>query len=374
MRNFVTFIAYVTLLVFLPVLAEAGTYTASAHGNSSYGVKRIDLGDYAQGNCAHCHEQHASLDGSEPNPNGGASGYLLLADSFSDITAQTYSQSDNVCFYCHSTTSSLQADGIVNNNYSATFGGAAAESTSIMAAFNQPSYHNLNDIKQYITGAKGTKLFADFPSGSNPCSGCHNVHIAEANKHSSGTQIYTTMSRPSDHDNLWGDDNPDERMTSATYGTGYQPPYYYGSSSLLEPDGVSSTKSTQAANTPDYNTFCIDCHNLTNEIWSSTLGQNLKQFNWVQEAHGGAAAVNSTFAEMLPPYMDISLGSYVLSCMDCHEPHGSSNAYLFRNSVNNNAVDLPPSSSAINNLCSSCHHAADDSDGIAVIKDHGPQV
>jgi hypothetical protein len=356
-----------------PLPASAGPYANSAHGNNpgpdllsnnGYGVLRtIFIGTYVRGNCAHCHEQHASIGGVEPAPAGGSpSGYLLLSTGFSGKQTNTvpYGKDDNVCFYCHATTGSVQqSGGITNNNYGATFGGATAESTSIMAAFNQASYHNLYDLKRYITGVSGSKSFSNFPAGSNPCSGCHNVHIAKANKRTPGDPTYTAISKPSAHNSLWGDDtSPNERMTA--YGTAYQPLYYTGSTNL-EPDGVSNVKATQAAKTPDYNVFCIDCHNSSNLIYSTTLLRNLKTFNWGLEVHGAEAAVNWTAKlEMNLPYVDASLGTYLLSCLDCHEPHGSSNEFLIRNSVNKMAVVLPIASPDWDRLCSSCHLAAAD--------------
>ena len=52
-----------------PDKASSGSYLDSAHANTSDGVKRSATGfptDYSQGNCAHCHEQHASITGAEP--------------------------------------------------------------------------------------------------------------------------------------------------------------------------------------------------------------------------------------------------------------------------------------------------------------------
>mgnify|MGYP005636853101 CR=1 FL=1 len=112
----------------------AGTYLDSAHGNNSYGVSRTSTSGYTKGNCGHCHEMHASIDGSEPAPIGSApSKWCVFAINFdTSQTANPYSQDDNFCFYCHTNTGSLQVSGITNNNYSATFGGATATVTGIM--------------------------------------------------------------------------------------------------------------------------------------------------------------------------------------------------------------------------------------------------
>ena len=341
------------LFLLFPATGNAGSYLDSAHGDTSYGVLRSTISSsYVQGNCGHCHEQHVA----------GKEG-LLFATSF-DATATTnpYTADDNVCFQCHRATGSVQSGGgITNENYSATFGGATAATSGIMEAFNQSgSYHNLYDLQRYITGASGTKSFASFPSWYNPCSGCHNVHIAKANKRSTSDPTETAISKPSDHENLWGDSGGTEVMTTyVTSGYTYQPPYYSGGN--LEPDGLSSVATTQAGKTPNYNAFCIDCHNSTNTIYSTELGRNLRTFDWTLELHGeGLASDWAMRAEMKAPYTDSSLGDYVLSCLDCHEPHGSSNIYLIRPNINAGAVSLSADCSDCDNLCSRCHMAADD--------------
>ncbi len=66
----------ITLLFLGGSLAYAGDYTNSAHGNSTIGVDRSSIDSkysaYSNGNCAHCHEAHASLCGVEPEPDTGA--------------------------------------------------------------------------------------------------------------------------------------------------------------------------------------------------------------------------------------------------------------------------------------------------------------
>ncbi|MBI4972687.1 MAG: hypothetical protein HZC16_02580 [Candidatus Omnitrophica bacterium] len=59
-------------------------------------------GTYAAGECAHCHEPHASFGGTEPAPNtagtdAGPDPYLLMKD-YNSATAGTYT---NLCLYCH---------------------------------------------------------------------------------------------------------------------------------------------------------------------------------------------------------------------------------------------------------------------------------
>ncbi|HED01258.1 MAG TPA: hypothetical protein ENN18_12965, partial [Proteobacteria bacterium] len=210
------------------------------------------------------------------------------------------------------------------------------------------------DVYRYITGQIGTKTFTSFPTNSNPCSGCHNVHIAKRNKAYPGDPTYTAISKPSDHSALWGDGNPDERMSSAAYGTSYQPPLYYTPSTNLEPDGASSDRATQAGKTPDYVTFCTACHTSTaSSVWSTTLGGWLKSINWSStgDYHGQRNGGGGKEA----PYNYSN--NFVLACTDCHEPHGSpSYRYLIRKEVNGGATDFSGNTRAYwDSLCNRCH-------------------
>ncbi|MCJ7601496.1 MAG: cytochrome c3 family protein [Desulfobulbaceae bacterium] len=365
-------IASIIILFFFCPSAQAGDYLDSAHGSATDGVKRDsvlvpELADYSQGNCAHCHEQHASIGGGEPPPNPptGPSGFCLFADNFDTAAApSSYQQDDNMCFYCHTSLSSYQETAFDNYDYSRTFGGATLGMTGIMQTFNQLSYHNLNDVLDLMKD----QWPSTFNAGSNPCAGCHNVHIARRNKVNQGDPTYTAISKPSVHDERWGDDTiPNERMSIYNI---YQPPYYNSVGSLLEPDGVAADRATQAAKTPDYSAFCTACHTSTNSTISSTpLGGFLRRVDWSTEQHGAGAADHDAYGagdDMSAPYADGSLGSYVLACTDCHEPHGSPNLLLIRRRINAGAVDFkvllddPPGASgpgflSWQSLCSKCH-------------------
>ena len=361
---------FVWLVIWILVSSSnlyAGPYTSSAHGDSAYGVSRRGTSQYGKGHCAHCHEQHASIDGDEPEPDGNApSKWCLFSNNFdTSATSSPYRKEDNVCFYCHySGAGTLQYPPFNNYSYSYTFGGAVSLTSpdNIFDAFYSPSYHNLKDIYDFITGTRGSHInFANFPTDSNPCSGCHNVHIARRNKAYPGNPSYTAISRPSQHTSLWGDD-PTERMSSVTYGTNYQPPYYRGLTNL-EPDGASSDRAIQAAKTPDYVTFCTDCHNATNTIESTTLGRAVRKIDWSLSGnvHGQRSrdGDHSMDGEIIvkPPYNITVSSNYVLACTDCHEPHGSPNyGYLIRKTVNGGVTDVKANTKTDwNTLCGKCH-------------------
>lgn len=333
--------------LFLPAAALAGAYLLSAHGSGTVGVSRAVMAGagYARGNCGHCHEMHASLAGNEPAPDGGAaSPYVLFAGSL-DPAVKPYTEASNFCFYCHNSTGSAQQ--VTNRDYSETFGGGTATGPqSIMAAFNQLSYHNLGDIKTFVNNSSAYPWFSD---SSNPCDGCHNPHLAKRNWVSIPSQ--SAISKPSGHFNLWGEASP--QLMSAY---SYEAPYSNTGTLKREPDNGTTTDGSK---TPDYVGFCTDCHTSANTIWSTTLNRNLRVINWAVdgEKHGGYPRDNNP-TNFREPYDTAasSKSNFVFSCLDCHEPHGSTNIALIRRRVN--GADLSGAISTFNALgplCNRCH-------------------
>lgn len=347
----------------------AGPYARSAHGDAVYGVARIGLaspGPYAIGNCAHCHEQHAgrSSAGSgtvstKPSP------FALFARGFdSSQRFKPYQTSDVFCFYCHTTTGSYQGPGgsLLNYDYTNVFAGYTEGPASIYEAFNQPlgsidaSYHNLYDVWRYA------QRFSYFSDSSTPCSACHNPHRARRNQAWPQDPAYTAISRPTDHESLWGD-GADERMSA--YGRSYQAPLYFGSKTTYEPGGVGEIGS-DGSKTPDYNKFCMDCHR--DKMTSTTLTRDTVSVEWktgggdsasAGDKHGANAFTGTI--QMRKPYDETitPAGGYLLSCLDCHEPHGSPNAYLVRRAVNGTILEGVLTQNKEGNswsyLCGRCH-------------------
>ena len=350
------FLAFISLMFLGSGLAYAGEgpYTKSAHGNTIYGVDRTGTSQYARGHCAHCHEQHASIAGTEPDPKtGDAEGpdkFCLLANNF-DTTATlgAYDQDDNACFYCHcNATNTLQDPVFSNYSYSRTFGGYTSDTTaSIMEAFNLASYHNLKDVIDYAAATWTT-----FTTDNNPCCACHNPHLAKRNKENPGNPSYTAISKPSAHEELWGDDAT-EGMDDYSYT--YQAPYWYGGSpTYFEPYSTNTTQ--DGSNLPNYAAFCLDCH--VNAIPKSMgVPATINAINWVTtDQHGQAAAAHtSSEGSLIDPYDDASSGIYALSCTDCHEPHGSSNEWLLRTEVNAKKGISITNPGVWYEFCTACH-------------------
>jgi hypothetical protein len=321
-------------------VATADTYTDSAHGNSTYGVDRKEHSECPSGttcqpgDCTHCHDTF--------NPSVcDVNDFMLFAANDNDF-----------CFKCHENTTNYSSTAIVNRSYSYRAGGYTTDTVNdIREAFLSASTHNLDDVKTFINGKWG------YTGDSNPCTACHNQHLAEGDPENAPDAAKSDairgwpVSRPSQHDNgwdLWGDDSSEKMSEYASDPPAeeYQAPYRYGSSSAYEPDGSTTTS---GSNLTDFNTFCTDCHNTTYTIYSTSLGRNLRQIDWNVEKHGKGNA-DVALDEMRDPYTvtqiinDPFFGTYfypnrVISCLDCHEPHGSPNAYLLREEVNAEVLD-----------------------------------
>jgi hypothetical protein len=130
---------------------------------------------------------------------------------------------------------------------------------------------------------------------------------------------------------------------------------------MYEPSGNASP--SDGSDLPDYVTFCLDCHQY--QLYDPERGKNVKAINYADEAHGGALSNTCTelgFAEgtLKAPYTDFPNSNYILSCLDCHEPHGTLNRlHLIRRVINGQivAADTAPcgQSSDMAEVCGKCH-------------------
>jgi hypothetical protein len=336
-------------------IVHAGTYLESAHGSGinsgDYGVNRPSMTGYAKGNCGHCHEMHASLAGEEPDPVSGVpNAYTLFAKNFNTaLIPGSYDVTHNFCFQCHSGSPDVQ-QYVANNDYSNTFGGGSTTST-IMATFNQASFHNLEDIHEFVNGNSLSPWYTDH---SNPCNGCHNPHLAKRNYPNGITPpLSSAISKPGAHFSLWGET---QLMSTYSGGGAYIPPYSKGTAREPYDSFIIEDGST----TPNYVEFCMDCHNSSN-ITSTTLGP-VRDIDWslsslTGEKHGSLP--RDGLLDIREPYFSAQANSnFVLSCLDCHEPHGSPNIMLLRQRVNGESTIDPAAITTTDNmshLCKRCH-------------------
>lgn len=299
-------------------VTSADDYADSSHGNTDYGVHRVGAG-YAKGDCANCHD--------------------TFDDSICDVNYRNLCApyDNNFCLNCHDNTTTYAVTPIVNRSYSYRAGGWTSDPLDdIREAFeDSTSAHNLDDIKTFINGKWG------YDANSNPCTACHHRHKAQGDPANSPDAVKASdtrgcpVSRPSEHGSgpwgAWGDD-PAE--TISEYTSSYQAPYRSDSTADYEPDGSTTI---DGSNLTDYNTFCTDCHNTTETIYSTTLERDLIQIDWDNEIHGKGTALDSLCGDAPYPNGASDLGK-VLSCLDCHEPHGSPNVALIRQEINGDTL------------------------------------
>lgn len=347
---------FVVLLVLVQVtpgtVNAQDEYITSAHGSAKYGVLNPDAAKagYSRGNCTHCHVLHGD--------ENGAYSYTLFAESFdTDKVTGTYTEESNFCFSCHNELGTVQK--VSDRDYSSTSGCSSQTGPlDVMASFNQKSSHNLYDIWKYMSDDE--RDFGWFKVSSNPCSACHNSHNARSRKIVAKDEVYSAVSKPSDHLALW----------TENMGTGYQLQYeppFCSNSSNREPGG-NQTAQAARVNALNYVSFCQDCHAREN-IPSTDQERILLKVDWGVngEIHGGKASGNAR--ALKPPYQLGTKQNYVLSCMDCHESHGSANLSLLRTRVNGGNITtaietLTPAApgtgdndknSELGYLCMQCH-------------------
>jgi nitrate reductase cytochrome c-type subunit len=275
-------------------------------------------------------------------------------------------QTDNFCFQCHDTDSSVQA--VTNYSYSDTFGGGSSTTPDdIKDAFNltgdYASSHNLSDVLSHAVG-RGI----GFTSDMNPCFVCHDHHLAQRNfpvTLSGLGGVKTAIRRPGDlanpptPTNLWGDEGnatPAERMKD--YTNKYQAPYYKGGSNY-EP---ANDETYDGSNLPQFKNFCTtQCHVRTN-VYSTERGANLREIDWTSpygEYHGKSHSPSYNDpggGYTIAPYTKSETYNYVLACTDCHEPHGSSNKWLLRTCVNGkDNIVVTDDTDSWYAFCTACH-------------------
>jgi cytochrome c553 len=332
------------------------TYGESAHGNTSYGVNRSDTG-YPVGSCAHCHDTFDSTYcGDDPN------GLMLFAPNDNPTPTPQF---DNFCFECHKGSGSVQVrdGGLKNHTYSTNFGGGAATFTTIYDAFNPatgdtPSSHSLSDVQTYIAGKAG------FSTDVNPCIACHNHHTARQHYPVTANGVggvKTAIRRPTDHENmpanLWGDEDfatsGRYELTNEyfeAYGFTYQAPYYKGGSNY-EPAGDNTSDGSKL---PNVILFCLDCHK--HPVPSTERGGANLRVTILENDQHGLRHEDGGMGYTIAPYGNASR-NYILSCTDCHEPHGSENEWLLRTCVNGkDNISIPPTGKGKWwDFCTACH-------------------
>ena len=371
----------IIVALFAWVLSASGVATAgyadSAHGDSSVGVKRAGVEcptgtPCPTGDCTHCHD---TFDESICGVNE-----RMLFYSVQTVC-------DMICFECHGDTLASEQQ-VTNYPYSVLFGGfPTLYFPSILHQFcatpathaNGGSRHSLAQIWSII---KNNTLDWGFSANPNPCGACHNPHLSQKIGNtpyspppydSSKSPLTRPSERYSNPANLWGDDAT-ERMKhyAENIAGGYYQAPYYGNGPWDPEDGPfepAGDGTSDGSNLPDYVTFCMDCHQYAQ--YDPESGEDVKAIKWgppwctaaEADMHGAAPANTrdgfsigcmATEGPLRPPYDTYEPGEsdYILSCLDCHEPHGTyQRPYLIRVQINGEFV----ADSSFVEICQTCH-------------------
>ena len=349
------------------------TYTEAAHGDTSSGVNRASIAahGYSRGNCAHCHEQHGSIGGAEPDPVNGNPSQFLLARATNPT-----SQTDTICVACH------YGGNVLNYDYGNTFAGGTANSNNIKAALNYgPPNQSANGATgsshsiSYVRDWTGNKGFGSWMTADTiGCLACHDVHRAQKNypvqSHPQGG-VKTAIRRPNDVTsnprNQWGDDNITFNETMAAFTSKYQAPVYFPWANGKTQYEPANNSTSDGSNLPNYKNFCLSCHaSSINSNKSDSYfnpDKDLGSIDYGGDQHGAADDSNTNLeGSLIYPYTNVST-NYRLSCCDCHEPHGSPNPFLLRTCVNGTdgiTVSISSTGTDWDDLnfyafCSACH-------------------
>ncbi|MDL2122661.1 MAG: hypothetical protein LWX51_06165 [Deltaproteobacteria bacterium] len=318
MNNMKTiFLCLVFLTLLVGGVGYAGTYFDSAHGNSTHGVNRTSTTQYATGNCAHCHEQHASIDGAEPAPNS------VSPDPGPDQVL-LFSEEETVCEYCHD-------------------GNSAADNIQIQ--FDDKTYaHPTDDYSGVHKVSESTTADMD-PGDYDPtnslhaeCVDCHNPHAAGSTVHTAETNTVTA--------------------TSPLYKvSGVNPP---STAAWVTPAAASYTEKPTSTGISFEYELCYKCHSSWTGPNDPVVRDTAKEFNSANASYHSVEDTGkaSAYGTYVNPWDKDSL----MYCSDCHGsetssdpagPHGSTIAHILKGNYNRDTGKSGQSTS--DHLCFDCH-------------------
>ncbi len=313
-----------------PDFTESGTYLSSAHGNSTSGVNRSAVTSsaypnatdtYPVGHCGHCHDQHASIDGSEPtNPAAqGPSTYSLFNDNFGANT-------NDLCYACHNT--------FTLGGMTLTYGryGIYQGSTK----FNASIHFTSGSMDWGADASPPGPPFSPTSSLTDPgnCHNCHNPHGYDDGSGVIPSMLFARDSKTGDspllemgceacHDGTQGGATKDVKtQLGKTYA---HPTHTYNDRHTLPESGSASFGPSNR------HAECVDCHNPhtvvsgTNHIAGTTgnaVSDVLKYVWGVEPTWTSIWTQPTVFTERKPPTnVDGAQYEYEI-CFKCHSRYG----------------------------------------------------
>jgi len=265
-------------------------YTSSAHGNSTTGVSGRISG-YGTGNCAHCHEQHASVGGTATSPDE----YLLFQD-YQNGTYNAFCTTE-----CHD--------------------GTAGRGDNIALQYTKTYTHPDTGIH-----TPGESTQSAFGVRHGYCIDCHNPHVAKKIDRTVGSNLVS--------------DGPLLNVSGVTVGA---------TGAWTDPSHTFISAGTGI--TYEYQ-LCFKCHSTWPSPLPPSGRNAPKEFNPANasfhpvelnlgDGSSGSSALDAD--QMLAPWKVGTLtdtqGTKTMYCSDCHGsetssdpagPHGSTNPKILK--------------------------------------------
>lgn len=355
--------------------AAGGVFTLTKHGDAASGVQRLP--DEPRGDCAHCHDQHASRLGV---PTGGPNPFLLFAPNDNPLCATCHTASGSLsiwqgsaayassshataggaiwpgpvppgrpssdagkCVNCHDPHGKSDASGLIpamavareEALCNACHDGSPA-SVDVASQIQKPYRHPVSSVGKHseAEGSDPTK-FAATPVNNrhSECVDCHNPHAAAADRGG--------LFPPAASNRLLGT----SRVRVSNGAAGSKPAYTF-----LGPGDTAPANEYE---------LCFKCH-------SSWTAQPATQSDLGVLLNANNASFHPVEAQ--GKNRNVAAGAFVPGwtwdrltyCSDCHAsddssvrgPHGSSNRYILRRPYAASSQPAPPSAL---DLCFYCH-------------------
>ncbi len=318
------------IAMLLPVDVAAGTYMSTKHGTDA--DRRVFDGGFpytTKGLCAHCHDQHSSIDGTEPFPhvNDNETDYVLFRSNYG-------ADRNELCFECHETFS-LAGMTLGYGQYGIYQG---------KTKYNDSIHYSDPNMEWNGSSPPGPPFSAS--STLLDAGNCHNCHNPHGYDDGSGLIPQMLFAR----DSKTGDSPAYEMGCEACHGTPpvgsaedievqldktyAHPTHDYNDRHIL-PETGESEGGDSFGNPPTYDkrhAECVDCHNphtvvsdaLHVEKDDGNAVSDVLKYVWgVEPAWPGTGWTQPTsFTVRKPPtYQNGSLYEYQI-CFKCHSYYG----------------------------------------------------
>lgn len=324
------------ILSFYPASAYAGTYLSTKHGDSTDGVDRSVVtgsaypdatNTYPKGHCGHCHEQHASIGGSEPTLPAaqGPSTYALFADNYGTAT-------NELCYACH--------EQLTIGTMTATYGEYGIYQGQIKY---DASIHGTSANMNWSPDASppGPPFGPNSTlTDDNNCHNCHNPHgyddgsgvvpnMLFARDSATGDSPAYEMGCEACHDGTQAIENVVFQLNK-TYA---HPTHDYNDRHILPETGESEGGTSFGNASGAWNkrhAECVDCHNPhtvlsgthTAKTDGNAVSNSLKYVWGVEPTWPSEWTQPTTFTVRKPPtYTGGALYEYQI-CFKCHSYYG----------------------------------------------------